>query len=77
MTSILGRTNDKALVRLAGPAHLAGKPSGVLAAAIMAQIELDYTQFVIEDDPEDIRCILTSCFPVSKQAKLLQSTVHQ
>ena len=60
MTSILGRTNDKALVRLAGPAHLAGKPSGVLAAAIMAQMELDYAQFVVEDDPEDIRCVLTT-----------------
>ena len=45
---------------LAGPAHLAGKPSGVLAAAIMAQIELDYAQFVTEDDPDDIRCILTT-----------------
>ena len=60
MMSILGRTNDKALVRLAGPAHLAGKPSGVLAAAIMAQMELDYAQFVVEDDPEDIRCVLTT-----------------
>ena len=60
ITSILGRTNDKALVDLAGPAHLAGKPSGVLAAAIMAQMELDYSQFVVEDDPDDIRCILTT-----------------
>ena len=42
MVSILGRTNDKA----AGPAHLAGKSSGVLAAAIMAQMELDYAQYV-------------------------------
>ena len=60
MTSVLGRTNDRALVDLSGPAHLSGKPSGVLAAAIMAQIELDYAQFVVEDNPENIRCILTT-----------------
>ena len=60
ITSILGRTNNKALVDLAGPAHLAGKPSGVLAAAIMAQMELDYSQFVTEDDPTNIRCTLTT-----------------
>ena len=59
-TSILGRINNKALVDLAGPAHLAGKPSGVLAAAIMAQMELDYAQFLAEDAPENIRCILTT-----------------
>ena len=60
ITSLLGRTNDKALVSLAGQAHLAGKQSGVLAAAIMAQMELDYAQFVVEDNPDDIRCILTT-----------------
>ena len=60
ITFLLGRTNDKALVGLAGPAHLAGKSSGVLAAAIMAQMELDYAQFVVEDNPDDIRCILTT-----------------
>ena len=60
ITSILGRSNDKALVDLSGPAHLSGKPSGVLAAAIMAQMELDYAQFVVEDNPGDIRCILTT-----------------
>ena len=60
MVSILGRTNDKALVDLAGPAHLAGKSSGVLAAAIMAQMELDYAQYIVEENPNDIRCILTT-----------------
>ena len=45
---------------LSGPAHLSGKPSGVFAAAIMAQMELDYAQFVVEDNPENIRCILTT-----------------
>lgn len=60
ITSLLGRTNDKALVGLAGPAHLAGKSSGVLAAAIMAQMELDYAQFVVEDNSDDIRCVLTT-----------------
>ena len=60
INSILGRTNDKALVDLAGPAHLAGKSSGVLAAAIMAQMELDYSQFVAEDNPDDVRCVLTT-----------------
>ena len=48
MTSVLGRTNDRALVDLSGPARLSGKPSGVLAAAIMAQMELDYANFVVE-----------------------------
>ena len=60
INSILGRTNDKALVDLAGPAHLSGKSSGVLAAAIMAQMELDYSQFVAEDNPDDVRCVLTT-----------------
>ena len=60
MVSILSRTNDKALVDLAGPAHLAGKSSGVIAVAIMAQMELDYAQYVVEENPNDIRCILTT-----------------
>ena len=60
MVSILGRKNEKALVDLAGPAHLAGKSSGVLAAAVMAQMELNYAQYVAEDNPKDIRCILTT-----------------
>ena len=59
MVSILGRTNDKVLVDLTGSAHLAGKSSGVLATAVMAQMELDYAQYVAEDNPKDIRCILT------------------
>ena len=46
MTSLMGRTHDKALVQLAGPSHLAGKPNGVLAAALMAQMELGYAQRV-------------------------------
>ena len=37
-------------VALAGPAHLAGKPNGVLAALIMAQMELDYMQRVAESN---------------------------
>ena len=45
---------------LAGPAHLAGKPNGVLAAAIMAQMKFDYMQRVAESNVEDIRCILTT-----------------
>ena len=60
IASIQGRAYDKALVALAGPAHLAGKPNGVLAAAIMAQMELDYMQRVAESDANDIRCILTT-----------------
>ena len=56
----MGRISDKALVALAGPAHLAGKSNGVLAAAIMAQMELDYSQYVTEENPDDIRCILTT-----------------
>jgi len=60
ITSIQGRAHDKALVALAGPAHLAGKPNGVLAAAIMAQMELDYMQRVAESNVENVRCILTT-----------------
>ena len=26
----------------------------------MAQMELDYAQFVVEDNPDDIRCVLTT-----------------
>ena len=26
----------------------------------MAQMELDYAQFVVENDPDDIRCVLTT-----------------
>ena len=52
--------HDQALVKLAGPGHLAGKPNGVLAAAFMAQMELDYAQYVVESDPDNIRCILTT-----------------
>ena len=44
MTSVLGQTNNRALVDLSGPAHLSGKSSGVLDAAIIAQMELDYAQ---------------------------------
>ena len=60
MTSQLGRKHDKVLVQLAGPAHLAGKPNGVLAAALMAQMEIDYAQRVTESDDLSIRCILTT-----------------
>jgi hypothetical protein len=60
MTSLMGRTHDKALVQLAGPSHLAGKPNGVLAAALMAQMELDYAQRVAESDELSIHCILTT-----------------
>ena len=60
ITSIQGRAYDKALVTLAGPAHLAGKPNGVLAAAIMAQMELDYMQRVAESSADSVRCILTT-----------------
>jgi len=77
MVSILGRTNDKALVDLAGPAHLAGKSSGVLAAAIMAQMELDYAQYIVEENPNDIRCILTTDAKSAFQSALLQGTVHR
>ena len=60
MTSLISRTHDKTLVQLAGPAHLAGKPNGVLAAALMAQMELDYSQRVAESGDPSIRCILTT-----------------
>ena len=40
--------------------HLAGKSSGVLATAVMAQMELDYAQYVVEEISNKIRCILTT-----------------
>ena len=61
ITSIQGRAYDKALVALAVPAHLAGKPNGVLAAAIMAQMELDNMQCEAdESETGRVRCILTT-----------------
>ena len=48
------------MVELAGLVHLAGKPNGVVAAALMTQMELDYMQRRLELDPNDIRVILTT-----------------
>ena len=58
--SINDRAHNKELLLLAGPAHLAGKKNGVLAAALMAQMEVDYAQHIVEDDAREIRCILTT-----------------
>ena len=55
-----GRKYDETLVQLAGPAHLAGKPNGFLAAALMAQMELDFMQCTAESDPDKITVILTT-----------------
>ena len=60
LQSINDRVHDKELVHLAGPAHLAGKRNGVLSAALMAQMEIDFAQYVVESDPDIIRCILTT-----------------
>jgi hypothetical protein len=54
ITSIQGRLYDKDLHKLAGPAHLAGRKDGVLSAAIMTQMELDYAKA----NPQKTRCIL-------------------
>jgi len=60
LQSINDRAYNKEFLHLAGPAHLAGKTSGVLAAAVMAQMEVDYAQHVVEEAPDMIRCILTT-----------------
>ena len=66
MTSVLGRTNDRALVDLSGPAHLSGKPSGVLAAAIMARLcsVCGRRQSGKHQMHPDYRC--ESCFSISE-----------
>ena len=60
LQSINDRAYNKEFLHLAGPAHLAGKKNGVMAAALMALMEVDYAQHVVEEDPSQIRCILTT-----------------
>ena len=59
LQSINDRVHDKELVHLAGSAHLA-KRNVVLSAALMAQMEIDFAQYVVESNPDIIRCILTT-----------------
>jgi hypothetical protein len=56
INAIQGRLNDEELRRKAGPGHLNGKKDGPLAAAVMAQMELDYAQC----NPDQIRCVLVT-----------------
>ena len=56
INAIHGRLNDAELRRLAGPGHLNGKKYGPLAAAVMAQMELDYAQC----NPDQARCVLVT-----------------
>ena len=56
ITAIQGRLYDKDLHRVAGPAHLAGRRDGVLAVAVMTQMELDYSQC----NPDKVRGILVT-----------------
>ena len=56
INAIHGRLNDAELRRLAGPGHLNGKKDGPLAAAVMAQMELDYAQC----NPDQVRCVLVT-----------------
>ena len=58
--SINDRAHNKKLLLLAGPAHLARKKNGVLAAVLMVQIEVDYTQHIADDDTRELRCTLTT-----------------
>jgi hypothetical protein len=60
LQSINDRLYNKEFLHLSGPAHLAGKKNGVMAAALMALMEVDYAQHVVEEDPSKIRCILTT-----------------
>jgi len=53
INAILGRLHDDELRRSAGPGHLNGKKDGPLAAAVMAQMELDYAQC----NPDQVRCV--------------------
>ncbi len=71
----MGRTHDKTLVQLAGPAHLVGKPNGILAAALMTQMELDYAQRVAKSGNPSIRCILTTDAESAFQSTRLQERV--
>ena len=56
INAIQGRLNDEELRREAGPGHLNGKKDGPLAAAVMAQMELDYAQC----NPDQVRCVLVT-----------------
>ena len=56
INAILGRLHDDELRRSAGPGHLNGKKDGPLAAAVMAQMELDYAQC----NPHQVRCVLVT-----------------
>jgi len=56
INAILGRLHDDELRRSAGPGHLNGKKDGPLAAAVMAQMELDYAQC----NPDQVRCVLVT-----------------
>ena len=56
INAILGRLHDTELRRSAGPGHLNGKKDGPLAAAVMAQMELDYAQC----NPDQVRCVLVT-----------------
>ena len=56
INAIQGRLNDEELFREAGPGHLNGKKDGPLAAAVMAQMELDFAQC----NPDQVRCVLVT-----------------
>jgi len=56
INAIQGRLHDEELREEAGPGHLNGKKDGPLAAAVMAQMELDYAQC----NPDQIRCVLVT-----------------
>jgi hypothetical protein len=56
INAIQGRLHDEELRKEAGPGHLNGKKDGPLAAAVMAQMELDYAQC----NPDQIRCVLVT-----------------
>ena len=58
--SINDSAHNKELLLLAGPAHFSGKKNGVLAAALMAQMQGDYARRIVKDNTTEIIRILTT-----------------
>ena len=50
-------THSKIQILLAGVTHLEGKKNGLLVAALLAQIKVDYAEHILEDDAGEIICI--------------------
>lgn len=49
ISAVLDRKSSAQFCELAGASHLGHTPSGVMAAALMAQMELDYAASIAEE----------------------------